>query len=206
MPSGTGTAFGDPLFPTAGKVGKRAGRNQWFLHFLARYTFYRIVTASHTFTWNFLFCIVKRIVSAPVPLPLIPTPNNASVSTAVPHERQRRKKNVDASYKTITDMFCEREGKATKLKMRYSVRGFLNRRFKLSFWVLLGRGVKKTCRWHVFSLRSRRLCRRSIHLVFEGTIVHRAGRRGRRPLRSLHRTPTTNCNIKGDNYHAYSGY
>ena len=69
-----------------------------------------------------------------------------------------------------------------------------------------GRGVKKTCRWHVFSLRSRRLCRRSIHLVFEGTIVHRAGRRGRRPLRSLHRTPTTNCNIKGDNYHAYSGY
>ena len=32
-----------------------------------------------------------------------------------------------------------------------------------------GRGVKKTCRWHVFSLRSRRLCRRSIHLIFEGT-------------------------------------
>ena len=31
------------------------------------------------------------------------------------------------------------------------------------------RGVKKTCRWHVFSLRSRRLCRRSIHLIFEGT-------------------------------------
>ena len=28
------------------------------------------------------------------------------------------------------------------------------------------RGVKKTCRWHVFSLRSRRLCRRSIHLDF----------------------------------------
>ncbi len=28
------------------------------------------------------------------------------------------------------------------------------------------RGVKKTCRWHVFSLRSRRLCRRSIHLSF----------------------------------------
>ena len=30
-----------------------------------------------------------------------------------------------------------------------------------------GRGVKKTCRRH--SLRSRRLCRRSIHLIFEGT-------------------------------------
>ena len=26
------------------------------------------------------------------------------------------------------------------------------------------RGVKKTCQWHVFSLQSRRLCRRSIHL------------------------------------------
>ncbi len=36
-----------------------------------------------------------------------------------------------------------------------------------------GRGVKKTCRRHVFSLRSRRLCRRSIHLVFDGTILHR---------------------------------
>ena len=56
------------------------------------------------------------------------------------------------------------------------------------------RGVKKTCRWHIFSvdlsgyaavasilvctalsfsLRSRRLCRRSIHLVFEGTILCR---------------------------------
>nr|DAF37433.1 MAG TPA: hypothetical protein [Caudoviricetes sp.] len=31
------------------------------------------------------------------------------------------------------------------------------------------RGVKKTCRWHVFSLRSRRLCRRSIHLDLQCT-------------------------------------
>ena len=29
---------------------------------------------------------------------------------------------------------------------------------------LMRRGVKKTCRGHVFSLRSRRLCRRSIYL------------------------------------------
>ena len=34
------------------------------------------------------------------------------------------------------------------------------------------RGVKKTCRWHVFSLRSRRLCRRSIHLVLHRTILN----------------------------------
>ena len=32
--------------------------------------------------------------------------------------------------------------------------------------VAIRRGVKKTCRWHVFSLRSRRLCRRSIYLGF----------------------------------------
>ena len=34
------------------------------------------------------------------------------------------------------------------------------------------RGVKKTCRWHVFSLRSRRLCRRSIHLGLHRTILN----------------------------------
>ena len=39
-----------PLFPTAGKVGKRAGRNQWFLPFLARYTLYKTAAAYHTFT------------------------------------------------------------------------------------------------------------------------------------------------------------
>ena len=43
-------ASGGPLFPTAGKVGKRAGRNQWFLHFLARYTLYKTAAAYHTFT------------------------------------------------------------------------------------------------------------------------------------------------------------
>ena len=43
-------ASGGPLFPTAGKVGKRAGRNQWFLHFLARYTLYKTAATYHTFT------------------------------------------------------------------------------------------------------------------------------------------------------------
>ena len=38
-----------------------------------------------------------------------------------------------------------------------------------------GRGVKKTCRWHVFSLRSRRLCRRSIHLSLHRTIFSFVG-------------------------------
>ena len=39
--AGERDAFGDPLFPTVGKVGKRTGRNQWFLHFLACYNVYR---------------------------------------------------------------------------------------------------------------------------------------------------------------------
>ena len=48
-PSGARAAFGDPLFPAAGKVGKRAGRNQWFLHFLARYTLYKIANVYRAF-------------------------------------------------------------------------------------------------------------------------------------------------------------
>ena len=43
-------ASGGPLFPTAGKVGKRAGRNQWFLHFLVRYALCGIVSICRTFT------------------------------------------------------------------------------------------------------------------------------------------------------------
>ena len=42
---------------------------------------YRIVSAYHTFTQDFLFRFVKRIVSASAPLPLIPAPNNAFSST-----------------------------------------------------------------------------------------------------------------------------
>ena len=68
---GARTASGGPLFPIAGKVGKRARRNQWFLHFLARYVWYKIAIAYLTFTGHFRFRFVKRIVSAPAPLPLI---------------------------------------------------------------------------------------------------------------------------------------
>jgi hypothetical protein len=66
------------------------------------------VTIYHTFTQDFLFRFVKRIVSAPAPLPLMPTPNNASVSTVAPHERQRRKKNVNSSHETKSTVFSER--------------------------------------------------------------------------------------------------
>ena len=55
--------------PTA-KVGKSARRNLRFLHFRARYILCELVIAYHTFTQGFLLCLVKRIVSAPAPLPL----------------------------------------------------------------------------------------------------------------------------------------
>ena len=48
-----------------------------------------------------------RFLHLPAPLPLMPTPNNASVSTVAPYERQRRKKKVDSSYATITTVFCK---------------------------------------------------------------------------------------------------
>ena len=55
--------------PTA-KVGKSARRNLRFLHFRARYILCELVIAYHTFTQSFLLRLVKRIVSAPAPLPL----------------------------------------------------------------------------------------------------------------------------------------
>ena len=67
--------------PTA-KVGKSAGRNLRFLHLRARYNAYEADNAYHTFTQDFLFCTVNRIVSAPAPLPLMRITHNA-VGSAV---------------------------------------------------------------------------------------------------------------------------
>ena len=64
------------------KVGKNTGRNLRFLHFRARYNAYRIVVAYLAFTEDFLIRFDKKIVSAPAPLPLILTTNNADGSTA----------------------------------------------------------------------------------------------------------------------------
>ena len=52
------------------KVGKSARRNLRFLHFRARYVLCGLVIAYHTFTQDFLFRMVKRIISTPAPLPL----------------------------------------------------------------------------------------------------------------------------------------
>ena len=104
----------DLLLSTVTKVGKNTGRNLRFLHFRARYVLCGLVIAYHTFTQGFLLRLDKRIVSAPAPLPLMPTPNNASVSTVAPYERQRRKKKVNTSYETKPTVFRERVAKDYK--------------------------------------------------------------------------------------------
>ena len=71
----------DLLLSTVTKVGKSTGRNLRFLHLPARYALHKIVNVYHAITRNFHFRSVKRIVSAPAPLPLMPTPNNAVSST-----------------------------------------------------------------------------------------------------------------------------
>ena len=66
-----------------------------------------------------------RIVSAPAPLPLMPTPNNASGSTVAPHERQRRKTKVNSSYAAITAVLRNRAAKGHKFTTQNSVQEVL---------------------------------------------------------------------------------
>ena len=49
-------------------------------------------------------------------LPLMPTPNNASVSTVEHVSGSGAKGTVDASYTTIIAVFCERAVKSVKLR------------------------------------------------------------------------------------------
>ena len=132
----------DLLLSTVTKVGKSTGRNLRFLHLRARYVLCRFAAAYHTFTEDFLFRFDKRIVSAPVPLPLMPTPNNAVASTVDTISGSGARRTDDASYAAISNNFRKRVVKDRKFAMQNSVRGSLNRRFKLSFWVLLGQRPK----------------------------------------------------------------
>ena len=93
--------------PIAAKVGKNARRNLRFLHFRARYVLCCFVCFYRTFAVDFLFRFDKRIVSASVPLPLMPTPNNASVSTVENVSGSGAKGTDDASYVTTTTVYCE---------------------------------------------------------------------------------------------------
>ena len=93
---------------------------------------------------GFLFCLVKRIVSAPAPLPLMPTPNSAFSSTVASHERQRRKTGANASYVTKSNISRERAVNGHKFAMSTACRKSRNLGFWLSFWSLLGQRPKVT--------------------------------------------------------------
>ena len=113
VPSGTGTAFGDPLFPTAGKVGKRAGRNQWFLHFLARYAFSDFDTVCHTFAQNVSYRFVIESSLLQRRCRWLIRRKRFGVYRRE-HERQRRKKKADSSFTAKLTVFCERAVKDSK--------------------------------------------------------------------------------------------
>ena len=113
-------ASGGPLFPAAGKVGKRAGRNQRFLHFLPRYVHCKSDAACHTFTQIFLCRSVKglsqqqrrcRRYRRRTTLLVLPSQR---MSGAVKRSGtstlgvQRRRREVSSSYGTTTAMFRER--------------------------------------------------------------------------------------------------
>ena len=51
----------DLLLSTVTKVGKSTGRNQRFLHFLARYGLWKFDAACHTFTQSVLSRFVKGL-------------------------------------------------------------------------------------------------------------------------------------------------
>ena len=110
------------------------------------------------------------------------------------HERQRRKKKVDTSYATISTTSCERVVQGCKFATQSSVRGFLNRRFKWRFWLLLPPRAKVTrpgarntpptggCghrprKGTVELRRGRRLCR-----PYRWRYGHRSGGQSRPPL------------------------
>ena len=125
-----------PLFPAAGKVGKRAGRNQRFLHFLARYIAQEYGALYHTFTQIFLCrsdkglsqqqrrCrwLVRRTTLSVLPLQCMS--GSGARGTSVRHTVRHGICSVNAWYMVLKSE-------------RYSVGGFLNRRFKWRFCLLL---------------------------------------------------------------------
>ena len=142
MAAATRTASGGLLFPAAGKVAKRAGRNRWFLHFLARYNVFRFVTMYHTFTQNFRCRIIVGSSVLLAPLPLILTSNNVLGSTVESASGSGAKRTDDASYTTKTAMSRERVVKGRKFVISTACRKSRNLGFWLSFWTLLGQWPK----------------------------------------------------------------
>ena len=116
-----------------------------------------------------------RFLHLPAPLPLMPTPNSALAPTVENVSGSGARGADDSSYVTITTGFCERAVKGIKYERRHSVGGFLNRRFKLSFWVLLGQRPKvPRGRSHETSLPLQPQFRHNALLPFPHLGLHRA--------------------------------
>ena len=129
---------------TVPKVGKSTGRNLRFLHLRARYALTQICGHIPHVRMRFSFSFCYRIVSAPVPLPLIFSTVETEALFGVMISGSGARGIDDSSYAAKTTVSCERVVYGVKLKTRHSVRGFLNRRFKWRFWLLLPPGAKVT--------------------------------------------------------------
>ena len=73
---------------------------------------------------------------------LTPPPYSAGSPTVAPHERQRRKMDRRYVIRSEKNHAPQTRGRRWQMRNRNSAGGFLNRRFKLSFWVLLGQRPK----------------------------------------------------------------
>ena len=126
----------DLLLSTVTKVGKSTGRNQRFLHFLTRYELRKLDSASRTFAQIFLCrsgtglsqqqrrCRWLVLRTAIQLLPSHRMSGSGVGGKSVRHTARYGICSVNAWY-----MVSKSES--------HSVGGFLNRRFKWRFWVLL---------------------------------------------------------------------
>ena len=86
---------------------------------------------------------------------------------SAPHQRQRRKTQVHTSSETKSNVSRERAAGT-----HHSAQTIARPEAKEpevpsgAFAYFCRRCVKKICRWHIFSIRSRQLCCRSIHCVY----------------------------------------
>ncbi len=134
----------DLLLSTVTKVGKSTGRNLRFLHLRRAIPCTRAAVLTTRPRGTSFFRAVKRIVSAPAPLPLIPITNNTICSTVDNVSGSGARGTGDASYATISTVFCNRVVKGHKFVMRVARRKSRNLGFWLSFWSLLGQRPKVT--------------------------------------------------------------
>ena len=133
-----------PLSFNSERKGKRTPAKTTFLHFLSALYSSKRHSCIPRVRMRFSYSIHHRIVYAPAPLPLMPTLNNALNSAVAPHERQRRKMDRRYVIRSEKNHAPRTRGRRWQIRNRNSVRGFLNRRFKWRFWLLLPPRAKVT--------------------------------------------------------------